>query len=173
LVSTDPKRYSGPADGEFDEATLLRFELGLAWEEVALSQAYLRRVSGVSLGIHPKELLTQQGITRDGISMTPDAVHMLGGVPQRILEAKWTRISAANSLSGPRFRHWRWQAASYCRAYGVHEAIFLVVFLDGDYRPRVLKPTAWRMVWTPEELNANWRMILNARGDLVKGRGKR
>ena len=150
----DPAKYNTPPT----EATAWGWELGLAWEDVALRKAFLRRLG------FPGAVELQKGLVRHGIHMTPDAVDIPG---RRIYEAKLTRFSSRESIDSAKLWHWRVQAQAYLHALDLNTAVFPVMHLAGDYGAnREFTVAVWEVEFTNTELRKNWQMILNAKEDM-------
>lgn len=164
LAKQDPKTYGG----EVDDAARLRFELGFAWEMVALKQAFLQRVVGWA-DVQAEWLRFQSVCKRplqsgESVTGTADATDEINKI---IYETKLTRISSANDLSSMRFRHWHWQTMAYCHMRGWLKSRFVVCHLDGDWRQnRDIQLVAYDVQYSRVETARNWRMLVNAIEDM-------
>jgi hypothetical protein len=149
-----------PADSELsplERARLGNYRmLGFAWERV-LGYAMAECFIGGSI-IRPQPLLV------DGISLSPDLFDVerceLGE-----MKCTWRSMRRAESDLEGNFRAWFWQMKAYCKALGCTAAVLRVFFVNGDYAQSGPKPRMWRIEWTQEEIDDNWRMLVaHARG---------
>jgi len=60
------------------------------------------------------------------------------------------------------------QMMAYCHMWETTEAMLVVCFLDGDYRPRQIQNAAWDFTFTPDELTRNWAMLCGARDRILE-----
>lgn len=94
---------------------------------------------------------------RDGIRCTPDVV--------RGIEVKSTRQSSRKfDLMG--MEHWKRQALGYCKVLNKLEYDFVVFFVCGNYAPPFPDFDCWKIIAEPEEVEENWRWILERRDRL-------
>lgn len=164
LVGLDPKRFGGG----LTSSSYARFEVGYALEDM-LTRRRLER--GV---------LLQQSVEKDGVRMTLDGLDIL--TPGwKVLESKATWLSLRDPApkgklgmprtpDHPKFRHWIWQTMGYCHGVDTNRALLEVLFVNGDYRPSQPVLKAWELEFTPQELQENWAMVLNAKRSLQKRR---
>ena len=158
LVQMDPKRYSRtPAD-----ATRILWELGLGWEDIALSRAFWERVLRRT---YPSISLKQVQAEKDGVWGTCDMISL--GKRTTITESKLTQISMDNDISGMKFWSWRVQMMAYCEMWDARHAILPVCFLNGDYKPRRIVPRAWSFEFDKQELRDNWAMLMQAKQEIL------
>lgn len=165
LTKQDPKTYGG----EIDDAARIRFELGFAWEMVALKQAFLQRVVEWA-DVKAEWLKFQNGCKRplgktgEVLVGTTDAEDHVNRI---VYETKLTRISSANDLSSSRFRYWHWQTMAYCHMRNWLRARFIVCHLDGDWgKNRDMLLVGYDVLYSKVELARNWRMFENAVEDM-------
>lgn len=166
LMRQDPKRYGGaPTD-----AARWGWELGFAWEDVALGRALLPRVAHRFLGDRGMRRLDRQCVReRDGIRGTVDAVDARA---RCIYECKLTDLSDA-PITDSRFRAYHWQGMGYAHLWGYERVIYLICHVRGDYREergRIVR--AWDVQYSAREIEKNWRMLLNAKADMEEERVK-
>lgn len=118
------------------------------------------------------DVTTQITLEQDGIHMTPDGYNEEKG---ELESYKCTRKSFKNAATKEEFESnfWPWlvQEMGYAYALGVDTVTWIVLFQAGDYSkgrgtgPIMVQATA---VFTPEELQENWRVVMvHAKG--VKG----
>lgn len=165
LLQLDPDKYNSIAN---DEVRLL-WEMGLAWEDLALSRAFWRRILKRK---YPKASFKQVQAQCDDIWGTCD---MLGlGSRRLIVESKLTQLSMSHDIAGVKFWSWRVQMMAYCHMWGARNALLPVCFLNGDYKPKKIVPRAWDVTFKRSEIAANWSMMLQARDEiLATKKGKR
>ena len=92
-----------------------------------------------------------------------------------VLEAKATKISAANAITSARFQHWQMQLMGNAHAMGTDSAVLKVLFLNGAYEKAkfgVPIPRAWRLRFTERELRDNERMLETGRDEILEARSK-
>lgn len=118
-----------------------------------------------------RQMARQVKLERDGIHMTPDAVDS-----PRLLswKATWRGAGKAATLEDFEDNFWTWHVAEKAYAAAAQVAGLLpageatcrfeVLWVRGDYRgaggPKAL---ACEVTWTPDELAANWAVILKNR----------
>ena len=130
--------------------------IGFAWEILigwAIGQVFHQAdLEDAGILIHPGEY------ELDGVRMSPDALWVYEDCLE---EWKCTQRSTKRHISEQRL--WLWQAQSYCKAIGFTKVRFRVLHLRGDYghgpsgQPCV---KTWVIEFTPEELEANWCMVM-------------
>lgn len=149
----DEEMCTQPGLEGFSLIAVLRMALGLAWEEWFSKQAASR---------YPGLVFHFGELHLDGIWLTPDAFDVLFLVLGQIHEFKVTWKSAARKVAD----QWYWvtQLKAYCHAMGVLAAVLWVYYVNGDYR-HGYRPEfkRYEFTFTPEELAANWRMIVGYR----------
>lgn len=155
----------------------VRMQEGFLWEtaleymiagmplDEAIELAFKRYMTALR-----KDVCTQVTVERDGIHMTPDGYL---DTPGELESYKSTRKSFRKAATGADFQanFWPWfvQEQAYALALGVDTVRWIVLFQAGDYSkgrgtgPIVVQGTA---VFTPEELLANWRVVLQHAKDL-------
>ncbi len=126
-----------------DDAVKLQFEKGYLWE-IALSNAFKDKA-----GTHIGE------VELDGIICTPDSL-VLGHVEEYKCTAK------SSNTTPDMVDAWMMQVKGYCKALGMLECVFRVLYLCGDYRgDRGPQYKAYHLYFTQQELNENWSMLIN------------
>jgi len=163
LMQMDPKKYGSDAS---DDVRVL-WEMGLAWEEIALSRAFWERIMRRT---YPECSFVQVQAQQDGLWGTCDMISLGDKGPMSravITESKLTQISAANEIDSIKFWSWHVQMKAYCHMWGARKAVIPVCFLFGDYRPKRILPRAWDVEFTKIELVENWDMILQARDEIL------
>lgn len=185
LLKMDPKRYGS----DITDDTRVLWEMGLAWEDIALSRAFWRRILKRKF---PKHSFRQVQMEKDGIWGTTDMLSLSGErppdmvdskgrvntydiIPRRLItESKLTQISMVNDpAESIKFWSWRVQMMAYCHMWGARDALLPVCFLNGDYRPRRIVPRAWSVKFEQSELVENWGMLLQARDEILETQPKR
>jgi len=159
----------------------LMAQIGIAWED------YLAKHQFPNIEFHPGELIC------DGIAMSPDGISSpdsedyaeLIGVDREswiLEEFKSTRKSSrdfkeALRLKADKVKLWLWQIMSYRRALNricepgteCYVARLHVLFMNGNYSKDFNDPEAgpvnkiFRLVFSPEELDDNWLMVVSHR----------
>jgi hypothetical protein len=170
-------------DAELDVPTV---SLGLAWEEY-YSRMIVRRYRNMTF--HPGEL------ELDGIAMSPDGIseedvvipiYDAYGVQvnsakvhvTRLHEFKSTKKSCPSSADeirdDPKYWMWRCQMMAYCHALETQHATLHAFFINGNY-PWMRKDNKigtvnrlFDFIFTPQELQNNWRMLTNWARDREK-----
>jgi len=165
LLKMDPKRYGS----DITDDTRVLWEMGLAWEDIALSRAFWKRILKRKF---PKHSYRQVQTEKDGVWGTCDMLSL--GKDRLITESKLTQISMVNDpAESIKFWSWRVQMMAYCHMWGARDALLPVCFLNGDYRPRRIVPRAWSVRFKQSELVENWGMLLQARDEIVQTNPKR
>lgn len=160
LMQLDPKKYS---KGE-DTDTRLLWELGLAWEDIALSRSFWTRILKRT---YPKASFKQVQCSLDDIWGTCDMITL--GDRTLITESKLTRYSMVHHpKTSMNFWSWRVQMMAYCKMWGGTDALLPVCFLNGDYRPKIITARAWDITFEQDEIEDNWSMMLQARDEIIK-----
>ena len=125
-------------------------EMGFMWERVAKAQDQAR------LG----ELFIDPELCLDGIYLSPDGVDLLHN---NLIEYKFTWKSSARTPTWENQR-WMWQTKAYCKALGMDRVLFRVLYINGSYYPFEPVYDNTLCVFSQEELDNNWNMVLtNAR----------
>lgn len=146
----------GSYDGEIDQTTLLRFEVGYAWEDILGEHMFT--VTG-----DPTVVVPVGTIEQDGILATPDdfdarewAVHEY--------KATWS------SSKKPIEERWYWlsQMKAYCHLLGAQTSKLWVFYVNGDWQPPVPDIGIYRLSWTAEECAETWQMLVTHREWLQK-----
>lgn len=165
LLKMDPKRYGS----DITDDTRVLWEMGLAWEDIALSRAFWKRILKRKF---PKHSYRQVQTEKDSIWGTCDMVSL--GKNRVITESKLTQISMVNDpAESIKFWSWRVQMMAYCHMWECRDALLPVCFLNGDYRPRRIVPRAWSVKFEQSELVENWGMLLQARDEILETQPKR
>lgn len=142
--------YKGPGFNDMQ----LTAEIGLLWELV------LSKVMREKYAVRPPQ------VTSDGIWMSMDGINPdicpgddpAGEVPLVLEEFKATWKSTKRSPAEDFY--YMCQVKSYCRALGTNVAVMRVFYIMGDYRGSGPMYRVARIRFTDEELESNWRMIL-------------
>jgi len=130
-----------------------------------------RRMSGIWAERSNGEIFKPGELLEDGIYMTPDGCRKR---PRRLEEWKATWRSSRGLDSGNfEERNWKWciQAACYCRALGINEAVIRVYHVNGGYEKGQMGApilTAWKIRWTDQQLEEVWRMVLNHKETMLE-----
>jgi hypothetical protein len=133
------------------EANAYYAELGFIWEE------WVKREH---LHAHVDDCYYSGEVEQDGIIGSPDGVSLDKGL---IHEMKLTWRSAAKSHPKDRQR-WMWQVKGYCKMTGLNKVMFYVMYVNGAYKPMMPRPDCYLFVFSDEEIEENWAMIMtNAR----------
>jgi len=109
LMQMDPKKYGSDAS---DDVRVL-WEMGLAWEEIALSRAFWERIMRRT---YPNASFTQVQAQKDNIWGTCDMIAL--GDETVVTESKLTQISAINEIDSIKFWSWHVQMKAYCHMWG-------------------------------------------------------
>jgi hypothetical protein len=162
-------------DGTWDSA--MTQEAGFIWER-ALELAYADRMA-----VRPGEFIC------DGITCSPDGIgtdvdifdpetgeQLIHGTGQVCLEEykftwKSTVKKEGNLLKEQSpTNNWKYmtQVMSYCHVIGTPICVMRIFHVNGDYRGRRPIPRLCRIVFTQEELDNNWNMILTHAAKLRK-----
>lgn len=155
-----PDRFSdtGPLPWE-------KFMAGWAWEEV-IGRA-MADVRDPSILVSTIQQFGELG--EDGIIGTPDAWN---GAEDCLEEYKCTWCSARNDIGSDKFSHWLMQGKAYLWMASLDTIIYRVFFVNGDYsylkkgnsrqsHPVGPETKAWKIIYTPEELQRNWNILTN------------
>jgi len=126
----------------------LTAEIGLLWERV------------LQIVMHDKYAIRPPQMCIDGIWISPDGIGLdpKGEVPLVIEEYKATWKSTKGSPLD-NFNYMT-QIKSYCHAIDTTVAIMRIFYLMGDYRGSGPIYRVARIVFTPQELDQNWQMVL-------------
>jgi hypothetical protein len=153
LMRLNSKRFGGEVTNDVKAL----WELGFLFEILAGRAMSLRYKQ-----TYPSPyLIPQLELESDGVLMTLD---LFNALRDKVHEFKATKISMRNPITDNRFHHWFWQNKSYCRAARTRKARFDVMFINGAYDLGQLGPVrfkAWEVEYTKQELQSNWRMVLN------------
>lgn len=158
LLQLDPGKY----DLIVHDETRLLWELGLAWEDIALSRSFWRRILKRT---YPKARFKQIQAQCDDIWGTCDMLAL--GKQRLITESKLTQLSMSHDITGPKFWSWRVQMMAYCHMWGAKSALLPVCFLNADYKPKRIALRAWDIEFTADEIADNWTMMLGARDAIL------
>jgi len=158
LLQLDPDKYNSIAN---DDVRLL-WEMGLAWEDIALSRAFWKRILKRTF---PKSSFRQMQAQCDDIWGTCDMLSL--GSKRIITESKLTQLSMSHDIAGVKFWSWRVQMMSYCHMWDARDALLPVMFLNGDYKPKRMVPRAWDVNFKRSEIAENWTMMLQARDEIL------
>lgn len=152
----DHKLHNTGEPQHWDHAALVGFMFEDSMR-IALRDQVVRQRSNI---IVPGEL------EQDGILLTPDGFDT---VAYELWEFKATWRSCEK---WPPESRWTWlvQSQAYCHVMGLDVANFGVLYLNGDYRPMQPRLVGTRFRFTPEELEANWRMILGSKDYYLRER---
>jgi hypothetical protein len=130
----------------------LTFEKGFLWERII--EAALQAQMEVDMEASPYDLIRPGEVQMDGIYMTPDAINIRRNCVE---EWKSTAMRSANFDIPTRRIEWLWQAGAYARYFGMTKATFRV-WHHAEMPPVV---TQFDVEWTPQEIEDNWRRILD------------
>lgn len=135
-----------------EEVNQARFELGNAWEFAIINRFQLE---------HPNDYLQTEELQLGSIFGTPDLVNM----PKRAVnEFKASWMSAKNGPGSDKFWKFERQIMAYCHMLGWRLAYLHVAFVNGEYefyRWGAPKWRTWRYKFTTQELEMNWKMLMN------------
>ena len=126
----------------------LTAEIGLLWELV------LGKVMAEKYATRPQQIQV------DGIWMSPDGIgpDPAGEVPLVVEEfkASWksTKSSPVDSF------YYMCQVKSYCHAVGTNVAVMRIFYILGDYKGSGPQYRIARIVFSDQELEDNWKMIV-------------
>jgi hypothetical protein len=95
-------------------------------------------------------------VERDGIIGSPDCVDT---EEWSDTEMKVTWVSSKGFTERQKFREYLYQAKAYCYILGTVRARLVVLHICGNYSPPVPVAKEYDCVFTPQELNDNWRML--------------
>lgn len=147
-------------DTKFDETTLLRFHTGFAWEHWC---------AGILKTLIPTFIHQPGEIVCDGIYMSPDGIAFADDSAEIInheFKATWT--SPTKTPIQERYP-WLWSFMGYAKglahAFGVPCTTTVVhpLYINGDYRDRRVIYDPVTLVFTQEEIETNWRVMLAGR----------
>ncbi len=125
----------------------------LYWETGFLFEEALSTVFGERLGKRIGE------VDLDGIVMSPDGVdYMWNECRGRLEEYKCTWKSSKNTPDTV----WKWmvQVKGYLKVLGLHDVLFRVLYLMGDYKGSGPQYKEFEVSFTQEEIDKNWEMII-------------
>jgi len=91
----------------------------------------------------------------DGIWLTPDGFNP---AERAVYEYKVTWRSSRTFQPEYDFAYMA-QAKSYCYGLGVNRAVFIILFIVGDYKGSGPQVVRCEFTYTDEELQENWQMI--------------
>jgi len=135
-----------------------KFMAGWAWEEVI----------GRAMAEVDHNVMQQFGeLECDNIFGTPDG---WDPVVDGLEEYKCTWASAKHDIGSDKFSHWRMQGKAYLWMASLDTITYRVFFVNGDYQylqkenskqthPPGPQIKAWRVTYTPEELQRNWMVL--------------
>lgn len=164
------------------EQPWLRAQCGFLWEvaveyvvagmpiDEAIELAFKRHMRAL------RPMARQLKLELDGIRMTPDGLWERASLSWK---ATWRGLGKAATLEDFEANFWTWHDAEKAYCYGMQKAGLLpegeatcrfeVLWIRGDYRgaggPKAL---GCEVTWTPEELEENWRIILQVRERMGK-----
>ena len=142
-------------DGEVNQA---RLELGNAWEYALINRLQLD---------DPDRYIQPGELELDGVYGTPDILDM---VEKADCEIKCSFMSCKHGPGSDKFFKYETQLKAYLHMLATPKHRWLVGYLHvcfvmGDYKYG--SPTSgpvyriWRYVFTPQELEMNWKMLMN------------
>lgn len=118
------------------------------------------------------ELTSCGELEMDGIFMTPDRVAVDAPAGETLVEIKvtWKSLRDLETKYHEKFWHYTLQLMGYCKGLGLTRALLVPLFIDGDYsrKPPDGGPR-FKKLWfefSQEELDANWRVVLQHAKDL-------
>lgn len=100
----------------------------------------------------------------DGLVGTPDLFDVDDYLP---IEMKVTWRSSRRSIT-ENFWTWHAQMKSYAKMTASNQAKLIVFFVNGNYRDSGPQLKMWCFTYTPDELKANWTMILKHRDVMIR-----
>lgn len=153
-------------NARFGDTLSIFATLGFVWERVigrALSGVEIERGGGKV--IRPGEQF------RDGIYATPDAFNVR---QYRLEEWKCTWRKAPENESEFETGNWKWlvQSMGYMHLLGCNVAVIRVFYVMGNWNLKDWSGPSvkmWEVRATDEELEENWRMIVNHKKTMEKG----
>lgn len=166
-ATIDPATFNKPVNPDpelaaADEAVFhARIRMGLLFEDV-LSQALVARV-GPDRYARPGQF--QLHTPCGPIIGTPDIVDVLDWVVEE-WKATWLSMGHLDrdGIGSPKFWHWLVQLMAYCHMLDTNTGRLRVLFINGNYKrddPLGSGPQfrTVQLVFTPQELADNWRML--------------
>jgi hypothetical protein len=136
--------------------------VGLAWEEY-IARRIQRQGSYKGFEFHPGE------IEAEGVYMTCDGVSIPDDprVSWRVHEIKCTWKSGKHTPTDDEMWMYLCQLKGYCWGWETIYGALHVYFLNGDYKRDKPGPSpiyhTWNITFTVEELESNWKMLMNYR----------
>jgi hypothetical protein len=126
---------------------MIRFLMGFTWE-VMLEQALAEQ-----LGCRPGE------VSLDGVACSPDGI---GCDEEGVFLEEYKCTWYSTKKTPEDIWHWEVQIKAYCHVIGLTRALMRVLYVNGDYQ-RPTKPQWHEFMYsfTEEELEENWRMLIN------------
>ena len=150
-------------DHELSAEEVLQLEayrlMGHLWEDV-FSHAFAHHQM-----IPSRNVVEQESLALDGISLTPDAMDIRNWVLE---EYKCTWRSSAR-IANLQEDFWAWfvQIKAYCYALKCRKARLFVLFVNNDWAPPKPKPRRFDMEFSERELEMNWAMLVQHRGRML------
>lgn len=116
---------------------------------------------------YPDRFTVLGELERDGLYGTPDLFDM---VASSVHEMKLTWMSSRHEIDSQKFwKYWR-QLMAYCAMLRVNTGVLHVGFVNGNYKDdRSPIYRVWECEWTTEEIESNWRMLLNHSREMAGG----
>ena len=128
-------------------------ELGSTFEDVVaegLANRFARS--------NPDKFVRPGELERDGLIGTPD---LMDFDDWAMIEVKLTKMSARHGIESDKFWKYWVQLKAYCHMIGCSTGRLHIGFINGDYRGLEVDYQVWEEEFTPNELIANWRMLVN------------
>lgn len=160
LMDSSGVGYKGKGFSDME----LTAEIGLLWERA------LSKIMREKYGLRPPQMLT------DGIWMSPDGLQFcsaltIGPDPEAVVpivleEYKCTWQSSNRSLADNFY--YMAQIKSYCHSLDTPLTIMHVFYIMGDYRGSGPLYRKARILFTREELKANWDMIVKHKEEMER-----
>lgn len=150
-------------DSELSVEEVQRLEnyrlMGHLWEDV-FSRSFAKYQM-----IPTRNVVEQDPLELDGITMTPDAIDIANWV----LEEYKCTWKSANRIANLEVDFWAWfvQIKAYCYALKFQKARLFVLFVNNDWSPPAPKARRFDMEFSPRELMMNWDMLRKHRSRML------
>jgi hypothetical protein len=141
------KATIAPEKGKFTDEDLNQFAIiGRLWERTLADTLF-----------QPPRYERIGEVESDGVIGSPDCVDT---EEWAVLEFKVCWKSRTAFEESQRFREYLYQTKAYCKMLGMCRARLFVFFVCGVWRPPTPMAVEYDLLFTPQELNENWRMLL-------------
>jgi hypothetical protein len=168
---SDVLQYMRRCSGQDLSGGNIRFAMfGFIWEQIIEEgfESYVRR--------QRRETVRPEPMQVDGIWMSPDSIDSADETLEEF-KATWKSLGRLTKHYGgvqagleEHFWYYLVQIMAYCKAWGTLKARLIVCFINGDYSfkeplggPQIV---CLEMTFTQQELDDNWRSVLNHRDDM-------